>query len=170
MKKHVLFLLAVMTVQIINAQIFQNDLENWTDNHHPNGFWGSKTSIEVDSVNQYTTSSHGGVYAVQLVNTESTHKRFTTQPVQVDSGTTYTISFWVRGQGNIRTGIYDGRATGSGYFYNAYINVNTTTWEQYSQTIICEKTNAAGEFIFSVQLTNSANDHIQIDDVSITAK
>ncbi len=169
MKKNVLFLLVFVLVQMINAQVFQNNLENWTDNHHPIGFWGAKTNIEVDSVNQYTTSSHSGVYAVQLVNTESTHKRFTTQPIQVDSGTTYTISFWVRGKGNIRTGIYDGRATGSGYFYNTYINVNTTTWEQYSQTIICEKTNAAGEFIFSVQLTNSANEHIQIDDVLITA-
>lgn len=149
------------------GQIFQCNFEDWTDNHHPVGFWGAKTNIEVDSINKYSTSVHSGFYAVQLINTESTHKRLTTQQIQVDSGITYTITFWVRGKGNIRTGIYDGRTSGSGYFYNTYINVNTTEWQFVTQTVTAEVTTNLAEFIFSVQYTNSSSDHIQIDDVVI---
>lgn len=157
-------------INLIDAQVvFQNDFENWTDSHTPVGMKGSKTNLETDSINQYAVSAHSGQYSVQLVNVESTHKRFTTQALQVNAGTTYNISFWVRGKGNIRTGLFDGRTTNSGYApYNPYITVNSNSWEQYSQLVTCENTNAAGEFIFSIQLTSPNIDHIQIDDIVIS--
>ncbi len=170
MKNFIFLVLFVFTLGQVNSQvIFQNDFENWTDSHTPVGMKGAKTSLETDSINQYSVSAHGGTYAVQLVNKESTHKRFTTQPLQVNAGTTYTISFWVRGHGNIRTGLFDGRTANSGYApYNTYITVNSNQWAQYSQTVTCENTNAAGEFIFSVQLTNEDIDHLQLDDIEIS--
>ncbi|MCX7954253.1 MAG: carbohydrate binding domain-containing protein [Bacteroidales bacterium] len=165
--KSFLLLFCLILLENLKSQIFNCDFETWSDNHHPAGFWGAKTNIEVDSVVKYSTSVHGGSFAVQLINTESTHKRFTTQPLSVDSGTVYTISFWVRGKGNVRTGIYDGRTSGNGYYYNSYVNVNTLEWQYVTQSVTAEVTTTSAEFIFSVQYTNSANDHIQIDDVQI---
>ena len=160
-------LLAVLISLAGRSQVFQSDLENWNGNV-PANFVGSKTNLEADSIQKYSASAHSGQFAVQLINTESAHKRFTTQPLQVDSGVTYNISFWVRGKGNIRTGLYDGRTANSGYYYNTYITVNSTDWTNYVQSVTCEKNNSAGEFVFSIQLTNANYDHIQLDDVLIT--
>jgi len=149
------------------AQVFSSDFENWTGNV-PNGWVGAKTSLEADSISPYTTSAHGGAYACKLVNTESSHKRFTTQAVAVTETTSYVITFWVRGHGNIRTGIYDGCSTAYGYHYNSYIAINSNTWTQQTQSVSADTTFANAEFIFSVQLTNPDLDNIQIDDVSIS--
>ena len=149
----------------VNAQTIVSDgFESWTDPNHPSLWFGSKTSIAASNVTQYTTSVHGGTYAVQLTSTSTSHARFTSQPVSVTAGTVYTISFWVRGHGNIRTNIWDG-AYGT---YNAYINVNSATWAQQSQTVTAASTSTVAEFIFSVQSTVADIDHLQIDDVSIT--
>ncbi len=157
----------MMSFHVGRAQVFSSDFENWTGNV-PNGWVGTKTNLEADSISPYTTNAHGGTYACELVNTESTHKRFTTGAHSVTNGTTYSISYWVRGSGSIRTGLYDGRATGYGYAtYNSYHVVNSTTWAQFSDVITAAYDTTGGEFIFSVQLTSPANDHIQIDDVSI---
>ncbi|NCO54510.1 MAG: hypothetical protein GW876_03780, partial [Bacteroidetes bacterium] len=165
----VIIFLAFFTAINVNAQTIVNDgFESWTDINHPSLWFGVKTNITATSVLQYTTNVHGGTYAVQLINTSATHARFTSKSVSVAAGTTYTISFWVRGHGNIRTNIYDGRSTGSGYgTYNSYINVNSGSWTQQTQTVACTNTNVAGEFIFSVQSTVADLDHIQIDDVEI---
>ena len=164
-----LFCLVIFISSVFSQVVFQNDLENWTNSNTPVGMKGSKTNLENDSIIQYTTSVHGGQFAVQLINTESTHKRFTTQPLQVTASTTYNITFWVRGKGNIRTGLFDGRTANSGYApYNPYISINSTSWSQYTQSVTCENTNAAGEFVFSIQYTSSDIDHIQIDDIEIS--
>ncbi len=170
MKRVLLLSLILITFNKFFSQVvFQNDLENWSNPNTPAGMKGSKTNLENDSIIQYSTSVHGGQYAVQLINTESTHKRFTTQPLQVTTGTTYNISFWVRGKGNIRTGLFDGRTANSGYApYNPYITINSSTWTQYTQSVTCENTNNAGEFIFSVQNTSTDIDHLQLDDIEIT--
>ncbi len=148
--------------------VFSSGFENWNGNT-PTGWMGFRSNIAADSVLQYSANVHGGSYAVELKNPATGHKRFSTQDVAVDSGTTYTINFWVRGQGNIRTGLFDGRATSSGYAtYNSYINVNSTTWIFQTQDIVCVQDTSLGQFIFSVQSTVAAGDHIQIDDVTIT--
>lgn len=74
------------------------------------------------------------------------------------------------GAGEIRTGLFDGRPGTSGGFsdYNAYITVNATAWTQYTQSIMAATDTAIAEFILSFRSTNAANDHLQIDDVSIT--
>ena len=162
--------IVVFTAIYVNAQTVVSDgFETWTDVNHPSLWRGLKTSLENDSIIQYSTAAHSGSYAVKLVNTESAHKRFTTQPVSITTGTTYTITFWVKGHGDIRTGLFDGRTTGSGYAtYNSYINVNSNTWTQQTQTIDCANTTTSAEFIFSVAVTNPDLDHLQIDDVNIS--
>jgi hypothetical protein len=173
-KKTTLFVLSfLMMFGIVSAQtiIFQNDLETWTDPNSPAGFRGSKTNILASKIVQYTASANSGANAVQLINDTTVHKRFTTQHVPVENGTTYTIKFWVRGRGEIRTGLFDNRTTpnSNGYSsYNAYIQVNSTTWAQHTQTITAANTTTQAEFIFSVNNTVAANGHIQLDDVEIS--
>ncbi len=146
---------------------FASGFENWPDTV-PSDWMGSKTTLNADSVIQVSTNVHGGAYAARLQNSTTTHKRFTTQPTAVTNGTIYTISFWVRGQGNIRTGLYDNRPTGSGYSsYNAYYNSTGNTWTEVTQQIAAAMDFATAEFILSVQSTGGP-EHLVLDDVSIT--
>ncbi|MCD6366733.1 MAG: T9SS type A sorting domain-containing protein, partial [Bacteroidales bacterium] len=147
---------------IANAQVFTSSFETWTGGS-PNGWMGPNSSIEADSVNQITYGTQYGANAVQLVNTEGTHKRFTTQPMHVDGGTSYEIKFWVKGQGDIRTALFD-TTWGT---YNNYISVNTTTWTEQSQIVTASVNSDIAEFIISIRNT-VGTDHIQIDSVAIS--
>lgn len=162
-----LLILAASVATIASAQ-FSSGFENWTDTV-PSDWMGVKTTLSADSVFQVSTNPHGGIYAAQLKNTGSTHKRFTTQPVTVVDGTIYQISFWVRGTGEIRTGLFDGRPSGSGYStYNAYVASTGNTWTQVTQSITCQNDTAGAEFILSVHNTVGP-DHLIVDDVNITS-
>jgi len=149
------------------AQIFTSDFETWTGNVPAN--WAVATTVsnlEADSVIPYATSVHSGDSACRLVNRQGTssHKRFTTQAVSVTSGTTYAINFWVRGHGSIRTALYSGSAYGT---YNAWINVNSTSWALQTQSVTATTTSSTAQFIFSIASTFADMDDIQIDDVTI---
>jgi len=145
-----------------NAQIFTSNFENWTSNL-PDGWWGSRTTIEQDSINQITTGTQYGNNAIQLINTESISKRFSTQPIHVDGGTSYEIKFWVKGNGDIATRLYDTTYEGS----VTYLTVNTTTWTEYSQTVTASITVDTAQFLFYIRNT-SATEHLQIDSVAIS--
>ena len=166
--KHIyLFTLAFTIGGAANAQIvFQNDFENWTGTT-PDGWVGAKTSLELDSISQESVNPQSGTFACRLTNQEATHKRFTTGSVAVVAGTAYEINFWVRGSGEIRTGLYDGRSSGSGYStYNAYATVGST-WTEVTQTVTCTHDTADGEFILSVHISG-APDQIVVDNVTIS--
>ena len=169
MKKFTLLVSLVMLFAFAKVGWGQNlvtnpGFETWTGNV-PNGWMGSKSSITAANVVQYSTSVHGGSYACKLINETTNHKRFTTQGISVTALTVYTIKFWARGHGDVRTALWDG-AYGT---YNSYINVNSTIWTQYTQTVTAASTNSAAEFIFSVVNTNADLDDLQLDDVEITA-
>ena len=125
MKKIYLFTIAVMMAAAGFAQtvVFSSNFTSWT-NGLPDGWMGSKSSIEADSVAQITSGSIYGGTAVQLINAESSHRRFTTQPVTVTGGQDYEVKFWVKGKGSIRTALYD-TTWGA---YNSYIDVDATDW------------------------------------------
>lgn len=150
-----------------SAQVFQSGLENWTGTT-PDGWMGSKSSIAPDSVTQVADNVHGGTYAVGLANATTSHKRFTTQPLAVVDGQSYEVSFWVRGAGDIRVGLYDGRPGGSsGYAtYSAY-TAATSDWVQVTQTVVAANDTTAAEFILSVRNTLSPG-NLVVDDVNIT--
>ncbi len=162
-----LLILAASVATIASAQ-FSSGFENWTDTV-PSDWMGVKSSISADSVEQVSTNVHGGTYAVRLTNTTTSHKRFTTQPVTVTEAAIYQISFWVRGTGEIRTGLFDGRTTGFGYApYNAYAVSTGNTWTQVTQSITCQNDTTGAEFILSVRST-SGPEHLVVDDVNITS-
>ncbi len=163
MKKFYTILIGLLLIStFLNAQVFQSNFESWTTGN-PDGWVGLKTSLEDDSIMQITSGAVFGSNACQLVNTESSHKRFTTQQLTVTAATSYEIKFWVKGKGNIRTSLFDVDWNG----YNSYINVNTTSWTEYSQTVTASAASDTAEFIISVQYTE-ATDHIQLDSVVIS--
>ncbi len=152
--------------QIVNTN---SGFESWTGTS-PDGWYGSKSNIGTANVVQVTSGAHAGDYACQLINTASGHKRFSTQTIHVDNGTQYVISFWVKGEGDIRVAMYDGRETGSGYSpYSAYHSINSTSYQLCTDTVEAVNTTDAGEFILSVRNTNANGDHLIVDDATVTA-
>lgn len=168
MKKTLLIALTAFS-GVAQAQLVTSGFENWTGGL-PDGWFGARSSILAPAVIQVTENPHGGTSAVRLENTTGDHKRFTTQDVTVTAGTTYTINFWCRGQGDIRFGVYDGRTGSSnGYApYTGYTTVsNAAEWTEYTMTtnVLMDVSNA--QFVLSVKST-VAPEHIVIDDVTIT--
>lgn len=168
---HSILTLCVMLFTAMGfAQININGgFESWTGSS-PDGWLGAKSNIGANNVVQVTSGAHTGDYACQLINTASGHKRFTTQSIHVDNGMQYVISFWVKGGGDIRVAMYDGRETGSGFSpYSDYHSINSTSYQQYTDTVVAANTTDAGEFILSVRSTNEGANHLIVDDVTIIA-
>ncbi|MCB0766871.1 MAG: T9SS type A sorting domain-containing protein [Flavobacteriales bacterium] len=167
MKHITLGALLLIGATSMNAQVFTSDLESWTDGL-PDGFVGARNNLSTDSIFQETNNPHSGSSAVRLQLSTGTHKRFTTVAQSVTAGASYDITFWVRGTGSIRTGIYDGRPTGSGYAaYNDYVELVAADWQEVTQTVSAEMTTAEAEFILSI-LGTVGPDHLVVDDVTIS--
>lgn len=149
-----------------NAQVFTSGFENWTDTL-PDGWVGVKTNINLDSIEQVSVNPHSGNYAVRLYNQPNSTKRFTTQGLQVDSLQAYTVTYWVRGTGEIRAALFDGRTENNGYSPNtAYEAISSTEWVQKSMQLVCDHDNPTGEFILYVRNT-AAPERLVVDDVNI---
>ncbi len=163
MKKiYSLLIVAILFAGSINAQVvFQSDFSNWA-NGVPSDWFGSKTSLETDSIIEVTTGAVYGSSSAKLVNKESSHKRLTTQALTVAGGQSYEIKFWVKGMGDIRTALFD---TTYGN-YNSYITVNDQDFTMYSQTLTANANSDSAQFIISFINTDDA---FIIDSVSIEA-
>jgi hypothetical protein len=169
MKHFTLLVPALLLSVMLQAQLFESSFEDWTGST-PDEWVGSKTNLPGSGIEQVTDNVHSGTSAVRLIRAVSGHQRFTTQPLSVVDGTTYTVSFWVRGEGQIRVGLFDERATNSGYagyVPQNYVTVSGNTWQQVSQQIVAANTSAVAEFILSLQNTVAPN-HLVVDDVTIT--
>lgn len=166
--KNALLIAMALTAGASHAQLFQSGFEDWTAGM-PDGWGGSKTStLATFTHTEVTTDPHSGTSAVNLHVANADHQRFTTLPLAVTNGTEYAVSFWVRGTGNIRSGIFDNRSTGGGYAYNAYVAA-TPTWTLVTQTVVANMDYAAAEFILSTQGTATVPADVVVDDVTITA-
>lgn len=175
MKRNVCFFAGLFMLISLSgfSQLFSDGFESWTNNK-PDNWAGLKTNASAAQYAEYNTSVHGGSKALQLIytgNSNPSHVRFTTQPLTVVAQTSYTITFWVRGKGEIRTGLFDGRpGASSGYAdYNSYIIVDDTNWTQKTQNIIAATDTSVAEFILSFRSTNASKDHLQVDDVVIAS-
>ena len=167
MRKIYLFITAIFSMAVMtNAQVvFQSNFSSWSGGN-PTDWMGAKTSIENDSVVEITTGSTYGTSSAQLINVESSHKRFTTQAVHVDKDSVYEISFWVKGEGQIRTAMWEGSYSA----YNSYIDVNTSSWTKYKQSVTAPGTGDDGEFIISVRYTVAGSNHLELDSVAVVMK
>jgi predicted extracellular nuclease len=147
------------------AQVsIDSEFTAWTGSV-PDGWVGAKTNIAAADVQPVVEGVD--TIGVRLINATTSHKRFTTTAQTVTNGEAYDITIWVRGQGDIRTGLFDERTTGFGYApYNAYISINNTAWEMHTQTVTVANSSAIAEFIISVN--NTAATGLEIDRVTIT--
>lgn len=162
--KKTLLLAAVALVGTTQAQVFQSDFETWAGGH-PAGWGGSKTNLPIAGVSEVTEGAHGGAKALRLTRTESGHQRYSTQTVALVAGTEYNVTFWLKGAGDVRVGLFDDRSTSSGYAYSPYATA-TSTWSEVTLSVTAVENYAAGEFILSVR-SSVAPDHIMIDDLVI---
>ncbi|HEY0977304.1 MAG TPA: T9SS type A sorting domain-containing protein [Flavobacteriales bacterium] len=165
--KKTLLIASLMLTAGVQAQVVDSGFEAWTGGE-PDGWVGSKTHTSNLVYSQVTEDVHGGTSAVGLATTGADHRRFTTQPVTVEANVEYTVTFWVRGGGQVRVGLFDERPSGSGYAPYSGWTTATATWAQVSQTVTAVQSSTAAEFIFSVQSATEPN-IIVIDDVNISS-
>ena len=161
MRKTVLLpFLAVATFG--HAQVFTSGLETWQGDTLPTDWFGVKTNLEYDSIAQVSANVHGGSFAVQLINRENNTRRFSTQPLSVDSAQSYDVSFWVRGSGEVRVSMFDGRQENSGYAATGpYTTVNGDTWTQVTGSVVCAVILANTGYL-GVPLVSALLDHDEI--------
>jgi hypothetical protein len=165
MKKYVLTILGLVLIVNINAQVlFSSSFESWAslipigwENNYSN-------NIDVDSVTQVTGNSIYGNNAARLQNTSINHKRFSTQAIPTVSGNVYTVTYWAKGSGDIRVGLYHGGSGSIAYQYPSSTTYNAVTgaYTMYTQQITADSTSSTSEFILSVKSTVGPN-HILVD-------
>lgn len=136
----------------------------------PNKWFGSKTSIESDSISHFAFGVNYGNAGIKMVNEDTAHRRLSTKPMMLNKGQTYEVSYWTRGNGSVRAGLYDGDASDGDYGYSYaqwnYVGAGTN-WTKKSDTLTADTTNANGEFILSVNFTEPTM-HVQFDSVVIS--
>ena len=160
------FVLALTLCVSLNAQtVFTSNFETSSANTSEDliDWYGLKTSLESDSINIITSGSMFGLNAVQLVNTENSHKRFTSNSITLDSTESYLVEMWVKGEGEIRTNYYSNEYGQ----YNDYVVFSETDWTKIEQTISPEQFSDTAELIISVRNTVGM-DHMMIDSVALT--
>ncbi|MEX1132676.1 MAG: carbohydrate binding domain-containing protein [Flavobacteriales bacterium] len=158
---------ALMALPMQAKIVFESGFEDWSNNL-PTDWFGTRTNLAAAGVAQVSDDVNGGSFAVRLTRDVTGHQRFSTQDVAVVDGQAYEVNFWVRGEGQIRLGLYDGRPTGSGYAtYTPYTNVSGNTWTEVTLNITAANSAADGQFILSVQNT-VAPEHLVVDDVTIS--
>jgi hypothetical protein len=163
MKALLTLVATVLASQIVVAQLFTSSFETWTAGM-PDG-WGGSATHSVDLQIVESNDAQSGSRSCQLVVANgASHRRFSTTTLSVTNATVYQVSFWVKGSGEIRTGLL--REPSTYQAYNSYIQVSSSTWTNYTQTITAGGTGNA-QFIFSV-INTAAPDHLLIDNVSIS--
>ena len=155
--------IAMLLCVSVKAQIvFSNGFENWTGNV-PDNWVGSLTTLESDSILQYTADVHSGSYACRLVNRQLSSRKFSSSAITLDSGFTYVVSYWVRGHGYLLVSIYNGTNT---IGLNGGV-VDSLGWIYRTGQLAITTSTSSAELVFTVKITNSDKDDIQIDDVLI---
>ncbi|MFA7616209.1 MAG: T9SS type A sorting domain-containing protein [Moheibacter sp.] len=156
-----LFLSASMFLGAQN--ILQNgSFENWTDGK-PDFWLGSKTNIANSNV-QESSDAYEGSKSVALINTGSTHKRFTTQGYNLLQNTSYTLTFYVKGVGDVRNAFYNGNDESSGQGYSSYSDYTaaTSNWEKITYVFETGEDVTGVQIIISVR--NTGETGVLIDD------
>ncbi|MFA5620187.1 MAG: T9SS type A sorting domain-containing protein [Weeksellaceae bacterium] len=166
--KQIFTLLFLSVSMFLGAQnILQNgSFENWTDGK-PDSWFGSKTNIAASSVVE-SSEAQDGSKSVALINTGSSHKRFTTEGYDLTPNTSYTLTFYIKGVGDVRNAFYNGNddSTGQGYSaYSAY-TAATDSWEPVTYTFETSEDVTGVQIIISVR--NTGEEGVLIDNAMMT--
>lgn len=158
---------------VANAQVvFQSNLSSWSGGLPTDWFGAPSTNLAAGNILEIAAPMYG-TSAAAIKNTGTTHKRFTTKTVNVDTSGTYEIKMWVKASaGQLRTGHYYIGSGGSNYgTYNSYIDLATASAGQLvmlTQTITVGATTDSAQFILSFHSTDGVTDLI-VDSVNISS-
>jgi hypothetical protein len=158
---------ALLALPLQSQVIFESGFEDW-DGNLPADWFGARTNLPQSGVAQVSDNVFEGDFAVRLTREATGHQRFTTQQLTVENGQAYEVVFMVRGEGQIRLGLYDGRPSGSGYSpYTSWVTITGNTWQEVTLAITAAMDASDAEFILSIQST-VAPEHLVVDDVTIS--
>jgi hypothetical protein len=162
MKKITLLAVVLGFNLLVGQSVFYSGFESWTSGI-PDQWNGSQTNIGSTNIIQVTSGAFEGNYAVLLVNTSTTsHKRFSTQPLTISQGQVFKISFYARGSGKVRVGLYDGNAASNQY--SSYTTLtDSINWQKITATLIADTNSSVAEFIISVLNVTGSTGRIQVD-------
>jgi hypothetical protein len=152
-----------------NAQVVvTNNFSQWSGGNVV-GWNGSSTHFTGLTITQINQGTVFGGSAVQLATeVQDQHRRFSSDPMDIEAGFIYNFKYWAKGKGDIRVAVTDGIPNSTNYFYSAYFTLNSDEWIEINQTSSSPNSYTNGQFLFSVRNTDGANGHIQIDSVSVT--
>ena len=180
-----LFILSLLCLNInisntaYSQTIFQSDLSSWV-NGLPSDWMGTASNISSSNVHEISAGVVFGTSYASLINTTASHKRFSTQPINVNPGETYKIEIWVSAyKGDLRTDYYNAN-NGTFGTYNPYEDLSissgsTTVQTLVTQTITVDSSCTSAEFILSLRNTDPTGGAspwylgILVDSVSISA-
>src|SRR5690606_33249665 len=119
--KHIYFLFFALITLTITAQNELNNasFETWTGGL-PDDWNGSRTSITLSNVSE-STDAQDGLTSLNLVNASTSHKRFTNVAITA-SNEPYTLTYYAKGNGEIRNAFYDGNYS----TYENYTSLSTS--------------------------------------------
>lgn len=141
--------------------IENGNFEEWI-NALPQYWSGEQTTLSSENIKRYTEVPHSGNYAVQLINPEEEEAFFSSGETAVEAGNEYEITWWVRGQGKIQAGLYDGE-----FQMGETHQIDSLEWTEYRSTITAQNSLPEAELIFSVKETGEELQHLQVDTVSL---
>lgn len=150
--------------------VFQSDLSTWSGGV-PTDWMGTKTSITATDVVQNMIGVNYGTSSAALINTGTSHKRFTTQAVTVVGGESYEIVIYCATlQGEIRTAFFDLSDNTTGPFSNGYgaynLYENLTAFNgTVTQVVTVPAGCTSAEFILSLKGTDANG--IIVDSVAV---
>lgn len=139
------------------------DFEAWEDDL-PVGWFGTATNTAMSRVIQ-SEDAFGGDYSAQLIRDNTAHQRFTTETYTIEEGAVYTVTFQVKGTGEIRNSMYAPGYHGNGYAgYSAYTVLDESDWQEVTWEYEAPGSGEA-EIIFSIR--NTDGEHLLLDDVQV---
>ncbi len=165
MKKLLPILIFTLSALFGNAQIvFESNFDNWNDSL-PNDWQGVHRQFIADSVEQWTDSPEFGTAAAELINEFGAARIMASTNVTLELGVYYNVEVWVRGFGQIRTGLNDAELSdGDGGFipWNPYVTVNSSTQTSFVQQISPEQSTSVAEVLLSTVVGTVIVDRIEV--------
>lgn len=167
--KQIFTLLFLSASMFLGAQnILQNgSFESWSEGL-PDFWFGSKSNIAQSKVLE-SSDAQDGSKSVELINNSSSHKRFTSEGYNLTAGTTYTLTFYAKGSGEVRNSFFNGNPDSSGGGYASYSPYTTVdgNWQKITYVFDTDVDVTGVEIIFSVRNT-AEEDGVLIDNANLT--
>lgn len=166
--KQIFTLLILGVSMTLGAQnlLTNGSFEDWTDGK-PDAWFGEKTNIAASKVLE-SSEAQDGAKSVNLISEASGHKRFTSQAFDLQANSSYTLTYFVKGEGEVRNSYFNGNpdSSGSGFAtYSAY-TAATSDWQEVTYVFATEDDFTGVEIVFSMR--NTSEEGIFIDNVVLT--